>query len=84
MVLTGMANIALEVVDEQDWNRFLIALHLPLLFKRMGAHLFGDVDNDVLDRVDLPLFAYVAYMLALVIACVVMLRWRYAARNDDI
>lgn len=79
-----MANIALEVVDEQDWNRFLIALRLPLLFNRLGAHLFGDVDNDVLDRIDLPLFAYVAYMLALVIVCVAILRWRYAARNDDI
>ncbi len=82
VVLTGMANIGLEVLDEQDWSRYLIALHLPLLFNGMNAHLFGDVDDYVLDRVDLPLSAYIAYMLALVVACVAILRWRYAASDD--
>lgn len=82
VVLTGMANIGLEVLDEQDWSRYLIALHLPLLFTGMNAHLFGDVDDSVLDRVDLPLSAYIAYMVAVVIACLAVLRWRYAARDD--
>ena len=82
VVVTGMANAGLEVLDEMAWSRYLIALHLPLLFLGLSQHLFGDVEEYVLDRVDLPLEAYVGYMVALVVVCLGVLVWRYAPRDD--
>lgn len=82
VVVTGMANAGLEVLDEMAWSRFLIALHLPLLFLGLSAHLFGDVEEVVLERVDFPIGAYIGYMAALVILCLAVLVWRYAPRDD--
>ena len=82
VVLTGVANAGLEVLDEMAWSRYLIGLHLPLLFLGLSAHLFGDVDEYVLERVDFPIEAYVGYMVGLVIVCLAVLVWRYAPRDD--
>lgn len=82
VVITGMANAGLEVLDDREWSRYLIALHLPLLFQGLSDHLFGDVDDYVLERIDLPLEAYIAYMIGLVVVCLGVLVWRYAPRDD--
>lgn len=82
LVFTAVANIGLEELDEMDWSRYLIALHLPLLFVGLSAHLFGDVDDPVLARVDFSFAAYLAYLLGLVFVSVVVLRWRYGPRDD--
>lgn len=82
VVITGMANVGIEVLDDMAWSRYLMALHLPLLFLGLNAHLFGDVDDYVLERVDFPLEAYIGYMIAVIVACVGVLAWRYAPRDD--
>jgi len=82
LVLTAAANVGLELLDEQAWSRYLIALHLPLLFQGLSDHLFGDVNDTVLDRVGFSLPAYLAYLAALVLASILVLRWRYAPRDD--
>lgn len=82
VVVTAMANVGIEVLDDMEWSRYLIALHLPLLFQGMSAHLFGDVQDAVLDRVDLPLSVYVGWMFTLTAICLVIFRWRYAQSDD--
>jgi len=82
VVLTAVANIGLEVLDELEWSRYLIALHLPLLFTGLSDHLFGDVDDYVLERADFSFAAYMAYMIGLILVSLVILRWRYAPRDD--
>ncbi|HEV2066665.1 MAG TPA: ABC transporter permease [Thermomicrobiales bacterium] len=82
LVLTAVANAGLEVLDDTEWSRYLIALHLPLLFVGLSAHLFGDVDDRVVERVNMPFAAYIAYMIGLILVSLVILRWRYAPRDE--
>ncbi|HWV24773.1 MAG TPA: ABC transporter permease subunit [Thermomicrobiales bacterium] len=82
VVLTALANIGIEMLDDQAWSRYLVALHLPLLFEGLNAHLFGDVSDPVVARLDFSFGAYVAYLSGLVILSVGILRWRYAPRDD--
>ncbi len=82
VVVTGVANVGIEVLNDQDWSRYLIGLHLPLLFEGMNAHLFGNNQDPVIDRVDLPLSAYIGWMFTLIALCLVIFRWRYAQSDD--
>ena len=82
LVFTAGANVGLELLDDMDWSRYLIALHLPLLFLGLSAHLFGDVEDLVIERVNFSFGAYVGYMVALIVISLVILRWRYAPRDD--
>ncbi|HYH12575.1 MAG TPA: ABC transporter permease subunit [Thermomicrobiales bacterium] len=82
LVLTGVANIGLEVLGDQAWSRYLIALHLPLLFEGLSSHLFNDVNDPVVERVNWSLGAYVSYMITVIVACLLVLRWRYMPSNE--
>lgn len=82
LVLTAVANAGLEVLDDMEWSRYLIALHLPLLFVGLSDHLFGDVEDRVVERVNMPFAAYMAYMIGLILVSLVVLRWRYAPRDE--
>lgn len=83
VVLTGMANAGLEVLDEQAWSRYLVAFHLPLLFAGFNDHLFGDGDDYVIERIAFPPEAYLAYMIGLIVVSLIILRLRYAPRDSD-
>jgi ABC-2 type transport system permease protein len=82
VVLTAMANIGIEVLDEMEWSRYLVGLHLPLLFLGLSSHLFGDVDDYVVERIGFSFAAYMAYLIGLILVSLVILRWRYAPRDD--
>lgn len=82
VVVTAMANIGLELLDDVEWSRYLITLHLPLLFNGLNDRLFGDVNDYVIDRVNFSLATYVAYMIALIVLSLLIFRWRYATRDD--
>ena len=82
LVLTGVANAGLELLDEMEWSRYLVALHLPLLFLGLSDHLFGDVNDVVVERIGFSFAAYMAYLIGLILVSLVILRWRYAPRDD--
>jgi ABC-2 type transport system permease protein len=82
VVLTGIANAGLEVLDDQEWSRYLLALHLPLLFEGLSSHVFGDISDPVLERVDFSFAAYMAYLIGLIVVSLAILRWRYSPRDD--
>lgn len=82
VALTAISSIALELLVDQEWSRYLIGFHLPLLFEGLNTHLFGGVEDYVIADADFSLSAYVTYMLVLTIACIALFRWRYTARDD--
>jgi ABC-2 type transport system permease protein len=82
LVVTAVANVGLELLDEMEWSRYLIALHFPLLFNGLSDHLFGDVDERVVERANFSFAAYTAYLIGLIVVSLVILRWRYAPRDD--
>ncbi len=82
LVLTAVASAGLEVLHDMEWSRYLIALHLPLLFQGLSDHLFGDVNERIVDRANFSFAAYVTYMIGLILLSLTILRWRYAPRDD--
>jgi ABC-2 type transport system permease protein len=82
VVVTAVANAGVEVLEEMEWSRYLIALHLPLLFLGLSAHLFGDVDDRVVERVNFSFAAYMAHLIGLMLVSLVILCWRYVPRDD--
>jgi ABC-2 type transport system permease protein len=82
LVLTGLANAGLELLQEMEWSRYLVALHLPLLFVGLSSHVFGDVNDRGVEQIDFSFAAYMAYLIGLIFVSLVILRWRYAPRDD--
>jgi ABC-2 type transport system permease protein len=88
VVLTAVATIGLQVLEDMDWSRYLLALHLPLLFEGLSSHVFGEADDiggnmdEVLVRADFPLAAYVGWMVVLIVVSLAVFRWRYAQSDD--
>jgi ABC-2 type transport system permease protein len=82
VAVTAVSSIALELLVDQEWSRYILALHLPLLFEGLNSHLFGGAEDYVIADADFPLSTYIGYMLALTAACIALFRWRYSARDD--
>jgi ABC-2 type transport system permease protein len=82
LVLTSVANVGLELLDDKEWSRYFIALDLSSVFVGLSDHLFSDVNNEVIDRVNFSLADYLIYMIAIIVISVILLRWRYAPRDD--
>jgi hypothetical protein len=53
-----------------------------LLFGGLSAQVFGDVEDPVIARVNFSFGAYMAYLIGLILVSLVILRWRYASRDD--
>jgi ABC-2 type transport system permease protein len=82
LVFTAVANAGMELLSDMEWSRYLIALHLPLLFVGLSSHLFEDVNDRVVEQVGFSFAAYMAYLVGLIIVSLIVLRWRYAPRDD--
>ena len=82
LVLTAVANAGVELLDDMEWSRYLIALDLSSVFAAVSDHLFHDVNMEIVDRANFSLGAYVAYLIGLTVLGLIVLRWRYAPRDD--
>jgi ABC-2 type transport system permease protein len=83
VVITGIVNAGLELLVDEEWSRYLLALHLPLLFEGLSSHLFDDVDEYVIERANFPLWAYLSYMFALIVLSLGLMRWRYSLGDEE-
>lgn len=82
LVLTAVANVGMELLEDKEWSRYFIAMDFQSVFLGMSDHLFSDVDSRVVDQAHFSFGAYFAYMIALIIVSLVILRWRYAPSDD--
>lgn len=86
IVLTAITNGAMELLEGQEWARYLILLSFSDLFLAVSDHLFNDASAGELwmvEEADLPLSVYVGYIVAVVVLGIVFLRWRYSPRDDS-
>jgi ABC-2 type transport system permease protein len=86
IVLTGIANGAMELLEGEDWSRFVILLSFSDLFIAVSDHLFNDANPGeqwMVEQADLPLSVYVGYVAAVIVLGIVFLRWRYSPRDDS-
>ncbi len=84
VILTGMANVGLELLEEYDWSRYLILFSFQDTFVAISNHLFHDAgDWEAIERADLSLPVYLGYVLSLVVLGILILRWRYSPRDES-
>ena len=83
LVLTGIANASMDLLEDREWSRYLILLSFADSFAAISDHLFHDVDSDAVDQADLSLSLYLGYAAAIVAAGIVILRWRYSPRDES-
>jgi len=83
LIVTGMANVGLELLEEYDWSRYLILFSIQDTFEGISNHLFNDSSNWAVERADLSLSLYLGYVLSLVAIGIIILRWRYSPRDES-
>ncbi|MBA3275947.1 MAG: ABC transporter permease [Chloroflexia bacterium] len=83
LIVTGMANVGLELLEEYDWSRYLILFSVQDTFEAISDHLFHDSTNPLVPQANLSLSLYVGYVLSLVVVGMLILRWRYRPRDES-
>lgn len=83
LIVTGMANVGLELLEEYDWSRYLILFSVADTFEAISDHLFHDSTNPYVPRANLSLSLYLGYVSALVVIGILVLRWRYSPRDES-
>lgn len=83
VVVTSVANIAGELLQDYEWSRYLILASMVDTFQGVCSYFFDDIDNSFVERADLSLEFYLIYLGALVVTCVLLMRWRYSPRDQS-
>jgi ABC-2 type transport system permease protein len=86
LVLQALAESSVRLlVEDYDWSRYLILISPPQVLLAVTSAAFGDATlapDSLPELVDLNLWVYVGYAIALMALCVLFLRWRYSPRDD--
>ncbi len=81
-LVTAIANVAMDLLQDEEWSRYAIFASMIGVFEGISNHLFGDVQSAAVDRADFSLRTYVIYVVALAVVSVLIMRWRYAPRDE--
>jgi ABC-2 type transport system permease protein len=82
LVLTTVAQVAMELLKDYEWSRYIVALDFTTLFAGLFGHLFHDVNNQFVDQAHFSLTEHLLYMGFLIVGSILFLRWRYAPSDD--
>jgi ABC-2 type transport system permease protein len=83
LVFTAMGNIGYELLEDEEWSKYLILLSISDSFAAVSEHLFHDGQNYFAEEADLPLWLYLTYMAAVVAIGLLILRWRYRPSDES-
>ena len=81
-LVSAMAVTAMELLQDEEWSRYAIFGSMVNVFEGISSHLFGDVQDPVIERAGFSLQTYVIYVLALAVISVAIMRWRYVPRDE--
>ena len=56
LIFTAMGNIGYELLQDEEWSRYLILLSISDVFAAVSEHLFHDGQNWFAEQADLPLW----------------------------
>lgn len=84
LVLTGAGQSLAITLEEYAWSRWFLLADLATVVSSLSIDLFDDATtpNRFVEQADFTMWGTVAYMLALTLVAWVILRWRYAPRDD--
>ncbi|MEJ7837817.1 MAG: hypothetical protein WKF81_03325 [Thermomicrobiales bacterium] len=82
IMLTATTAAIFEIVDA-DWRRYFIFLSLTDVFNGFMIEFLGTGESTVAEEANFTAVQYLTFMIGLVIAGVMFIRWRYAQRDDS-
>lgn len=83
-VLSAAAQSLAVSLEEYDWSRWFLLGELQTVVKSLSTHLFNDstMPDRLVEQAAFSFEGVVAYMLGLTVVSWIVLRWRYAPRDD--
>ena len=84
LVLTGASQSLAVALEEYDWSRWFLLGDLNTIVNSLSIHLFNDATtpNRLVEQAGFTFSGTVAYMLGMTLVSWIVLRWRYAPRDD--
>jgi ABC-type transport system involved in multi-copper enzyme maturation permease subunit len=82
IVLTGAAIGLAEALEEYSWSRYFLLADLSTMTLNLSGNLFNDVQDEMIMGSGFSTPQIVVYFLALSAVAWIVLRWRYAPRDD--
>jgi ABC-2 type transport system permease protein len=82
VVLTGAANALAVALEDYSWSRYFLLADFSTMVLNLSGNLFHDVSDDMILGSGFSTPEIVAYFLALSAVAWIVLRWRYAPRDD--
>jgi ABC-2 type transport system permease protein len=84
IILTAIGNSGWELLgDEEDYARYFVFLSLSDSFLGFSDHLFDDVSTQFATEAAIPLWGYLTFFAAIVVASLLILRWRYRPSDES-
>lgn len=81
-LITSIARLAMSLLEDYEWSRYFIFGSMTDVFAGISSHLFGDLRTQFVDQAGFSLGVYVTYVLALAVISLLVMRWRYAPRDE--
>lgn len=83
LVLAGVAHGLSAALDAYEWSRWLLLLDATVVVTALSGHFFNDVTgNAFIDRLAISQTEAILIMLGISLVAALILRWRYAPRDD--
>lgn len=83
MVVAGVTHGLAQQLDHYSWSRWILAFDVSTLMNSLSNHFFKDMQtNTMINRANFTLTENLAVIGLFTLISVVILRWRYAARDD--
>lgn len=83
LVVGGVGQGLAVALEDYDWGKWFLLMDISVVVSALSDHFFDDINNNAqLDRLDLSQPQAILIMLGISLVAALILRWRYATRDD--
>lgn len=83
MVMTGVGHGLSTALENYEWSKWFLLLDVSAIVTVLSNHFFNDIPNSmIVERLDVSQTGAILIMLGISLVAALILRWRYAPRDD--
>lgn len=83
LVIGGVGQGLAVALEDYDWGKWFVLLDISVVVSALSDNFFNDINNNTqLERLDLTQTESILIMLGISLVAALILRWRYATRDD--
>lgn len=83
MVMAGIGHGLSAALEDYEWSKWFLLFDFSVLVTSLSSHFFNDVTgNTFIEKMDISQTETIVIMLAITLVAGLILRWRYAPRDD--